>query len=46
VLQDFVEAVRGGPEPETRGSDNILSLAMTLGAIASARAGRQVDIVI
>jgi predicted dehydrogenase len=46
VLQDFVAAVRGGPAPETRGTDNIQSLAMTLGAIASARAGRQIDIVI
>jgi predicted dehydrogenase len=46
VLQDFVAAVRGGPPPETRGTDNIQSLAMTLGAIASARAGKQIDIVI
>ena len=46
VLQDFVSAVRGGPAPETRGTDNIQSLAMTLGAIASARAGKQIDIAI
>jgi outer membrane lipoprotein SlyB len=46
VLQDFVAAVRGGPAPETRGTDNIRSLAMTLGAIASARAGKQIDIVV
>jgi len=46
VLQDFVAAVRGGPAPETSGTDNIQSLAMTLGAISSARTGRQIDIVI
>jgi predicted dehydrogenase len=46
VLQDFVAAVRGGIEPETRGADNIQSLAMSLGAMASARAGQRIDIVI
>jgi len=46
VLQDFVAAVGGGSEPETRGTDNIQSLAMSLGAIESARAGRRIDIVI
>lgn len=46
VLQDFIAAVRGGKAPETRGADNIHSLAMSLAAIASARAGRRVDIVI
>jgi len=46
VLQDFIAAVRGGPAPETIGRDNIHSLAMTLGAIDSARTGRRVDIVI
>lgn len=46
VLQDFVAAVRGGTVPETAGTDNIHSLAMTLGAIDSARSGRRVDIVI
>lgn len=45
VLQDFVTAVRGGPAPETRGTDNIQSLAMTLAAIASARTGKPIDIV-
>ena len=45
ALQDFVTAVRGGPAPETRGADNIQSLAMTLGAIASARSGQRIDIV-
>jgi predicted dehydrogenase len=46
VLRDFVAAVRGGPEPETVGRDNIRSLAMALGAIASAGQGRRVEIVI
>jgi predicted dehydrogenase len=44
VLQDFLAAVRGGPPPETRGTDNIQSLAMTLGAISSARTGQRADI--
>jgi predicted dehydrogenase len=46
VLQEFVAAVRGGVRPETRGTDNIQSLAMSLAAIASARAGKRIDIVI
>jgi predicted dehydrogenase len=46
VLKDFVAAIRGGTEPETVGRDNIRSLAMALGAIESAEAGRRVDIVI
>jgi predicted dehydrogenase len=46
VLQDFVAAVRDGQVPETIGRDNIHSLAMTLGAIDSAKTGRRVDIVI
>ena len=45
VLSDFVAAVASGNEPETAGSDNIRSLAMVLGAIESAEAGRRVDIV-
>jgi predicted dehydrogenase len=45
-LQDFVRAVRGGREPETSGHDNIRSLAMALGAIQSAEAGRRIEIVI
>ena len=46
VLQDFVAAVRGGPAPETAGRDNVHSLAMTLGAIDSARSGQRIHIVI
>jgi predicted dehydrogenase len=44
ILQDFVAAVRGGREPETVGRENIKSLAMVFGAIASAESGRHVDI--
>jgi predicted dehydrogenase len=46
VIGDFVAAVRAGSEPETTGRDNILSLAMVLGAIKSAETGQRVDIVI
>ena len=46
VISDFVRTVREGNEPETVGHDNIHSLAMALGAIESAEAGRRVDIVI
>ena len=43
-MQDFLAAVGDGSEPETRGSDNILSLAMVFGAIESAETGRHVPI--
>jgi len=46
VISGFVRAVREGRDPETVGHDNIRSLAMALGAIESADAGRRVDIVI
>ena len=46
VILGFVLAVREGTEPETVGHDNIRSLAMALGAIDSAEAGRRIDIVI
>ena len=46
VVADFVAAVRAGAEPETVGRDNIRSLAMVFGAIASAESGRRVDILI
>jgi len=39
VIADFLAAIRTGKPPETRGDDNIKSLAMALGAIASAEAG-------
>jgi predicted dehydrogenase len=44
VIEDFVRAVRDGSEPETRGSDNINSLAMVLGAVESVTAQRRVNI--
>jgi len=46
VMQDFVAATRGGPAPETAGSENIKSLAMVFGAIDSAEAGRRLEIII
>lgn len=45
VIQDFIAAIRDGTAPETDGADNIKSLAMVLGAIESAEAGRRVPIV-
>jgi predicted dehydrogenase len=36
VIHDFLDAIEGGPRPETIASDNIHSLAMVHGAIASA----------
>ena len=44
VMQDFIAAVRGGTVPETRGADNIKSLAMVFGAIESAETGRHVPV--
>ncbi len=45
VIEDFLAAVEGGPSPETAGPDNLKSLAMVFGAVASAEAGRPIDIV-
>jgi predicted dehydrogenase len=44
IIRDFVAAVRSGHAPETRGEDNIQSLAMVFGAIESAETGRRVPI--
>lgn len=44
VMSDFVAALASGGAPETAGRDNIRSLAMALGAIESAKAGRRVAI--
>ena len=44
VMQDFIAAIENGTDPETAGADNIKSLAMVLGAIESAEAGRRVAI--
>ncbi|MBZ0287169.1 MAG: Gfo/Idh/MocA family oxidoreductase [Anaerolineae bacterium] len=44
LIQEFVACVRTGQTPETLAADNIKSLAMVFGAIASADQGRPVDI--
>jgi predicted dehydrogenase len=44
IIRDFVRAIETGTEPETRGSDNIKSLAMVFGAAESAETGRLVSI--
>lgn len=44
IIQDFMRAIETGIEPETRGTDNIKSLAMVFGAIESAETGRRVAI--
>ncbi len=44
VIREFVACVRTGGTPETVCTDNIKSLAMVFGAIASAREGREVPI--
>jgi len=45
MLDEFVAAVREGREPECGARDNLRSLAMTLGAVASAATGQRVDLV-
>jgi predicted dehydrogenase len=40
AMKQFVEAVQGGPMPETNSADNIRSLAMVLAAIESAETGQ------
>ncbi|MBZ9867331.1 Gfo/Idh/MocA family oxidoreductase [Mesorhizobium sp. CA15] len=44
IIRDFMHAIETGAEPETRGADNIKSLAMVFGAIESAESGRRVTI--
>jgi predicted dehydrogenase len=44
IIKDFMRAIETGTEPETRGADNIKSLAMVFGAIESAETGRRVAI--
>lgn len=46
VMQDFIVATKGGPVPETVGTENIKSLAMVFGAIDSAESGRRIEITI
>ncbi|TPI39900.1 Gfo/Idh/MocA family oxidoreductase [Mesorhizobium sp. B3-1-9] len=45
IIKDFMHAIETGAEPETRGADNIKSLAMVFGAIEGAESGRRVAIV-
>ncbi|CAN7508607.1 Gfo/Idh/MocA family protein [Mesorhizobium sp. LjNodule214] len=44
IIRDFMHAIETGTEPETRGADNIKSLAMVFGAIESAETGGRVAI--
>lgn len=44
MIREFLAALDRGREPATVGEDNIKSLAMSLGAVASAERGRAVDI--
>ncbi|WP_027034908.1 Gfo/Idh/MocA family protein [Mesorhizobium ciceri] len=44
IIRDFMHAIETGTDPETRGADNIKSLAMVFGAIESAETGRRVTI--
>lgn len=44
VLREFAEAVRAGREPLSSGRDNLGTLALTLAATESARAGRTVSL--
>ena len=44
IIQDFMHAIETGIQPETRGDDNIKSVAMVFGAIESAETGRRVAI--
>ena len=46
VIEDFLAAVASGRPPETRGEDNIHSLAMVFGAIASAATGRKMPVAV
>ena len=44
VIREFVDCLRSGSTPETIASDNIKSLAMVFGAIASAERGERLAI--
>jgi predicted dehydrogenase len=44
MIREYLAALDHGEEPATAGRDNIKSLAMALGAVASAEAGGAVDI--
>ena len=44
VMREFLNAVAGGPQPETRAEDNIKSLGMVLGAVDSAGQGVRIEL--
>lgn len=44
VMAQFLNAVNGGPLPETRSADNIHSLAMVIAAVRSAERGERVPV--
>lgn len=44
IIKEFISAVSEGRPPETRGDDNIKSLAMVFGAIESSTSGRTIEI--
>ncbi|MFW5857021.1 MAG: Gfo/Idh/MocA family protein, partial [Planctomycetota bacterium] len=44
LLREFVRCVQTGRQPETRGDDNIKSLAMVFGAIESAKVGKEIKV--
>jgi hypothetical protein len=44
LIREFIQCVRDGTTPGTIGTDNIKSLAMVLGAVASAEQQRRVSI--
>lgn len=46
VMADFIDAVRGGPDPQTLGRENIKSLAMVDGAIRSSETKQRVQITV
>ena len=44
ILREFVDAMRGGPAPETNAADNFNSLEMVLGAVESSEGKRRVEL--
>ncbi len=44
IMREFVDAIRGGPPPETNAADNYNSLAMVLGAVESSDGGLRVSL--
>jgi predicted dehydrogenase len=44
LIREFLDAIQGGPKPETICFDNIKSLNMVFGAVESALTGKKIDI--